>query len=184
MPLARHTLGHALLLQRLGNPLAGRPQETLQTVPAGDLLQALMVCTRPWESALRMIDTRWERWWMAWNLRRIAQRGPEKAAEDLHAYRLAAWPKIEWWTQSDGKMRTLGADLLQILVGYQRRTGLTLQQALDVPMAVAHWDAAAEAERSGAITIRSERDQTLADHYDRLNALGALPKPGTVIGRN
>lgn len=180
--LATHSIGHALLLQRLGNVYAGRPREGGTEPEVGALMQALHICARPWRSALARIDTRWEWAWMGWHGFRIPS--IEVASLEFEAYLRDAWPEISWWSQSDGKTRSLGAELLHIHIAHQRASGLTIEQALDVPLAIAHWDSAAAAERSGAGSIRSATDQHLLDHFDRLKATGALPAAGTVIQRN
>lgn len=177
------TLGHALLLQRLGNPFAARPLPG-GTGRLGDVSQALMVCSRAWSEARDMIDTRAERWWLAWRAITIRHHGIEKADAELSAYLTHAWPEVNWWTPTDGRTRALGAELLHILVNVERRMGLSLEDALGVPVAVAYWDAAADAERSGAISLRSEADEAMSRAYDDLTARGLLPKPGTVINRN
>lgn len=183
IPLATHTLGHALLLQRLGNPFAARP------LPAGagrlgDIAQAVLICSRPWSKARELIDTRAERWWLAWRSITIRRHGIEKSSAELSAYLTQAWPVINWWNPTESRSRALGAELLHILINVQRRLGATMEGALSVPVAIAYWDAAAEAERSGAISIRSAQDEVASQIYDDLMSRGLLPKPGTVIARN
>lgn len=181
--LAPHTLGHALLLQRLSNPLAGRPTEAALGVGRGDLLQALMVCTRSWRQARAMIDSRAEAVWMAWRTLRLADRGIEAARVDFRAYLEGAWPVIDWWSPTQSNARSLGIDVLQALVARQRETGISLEAALDTPLAIAHWDGAAAAEREGTISICGEIDKAALDHYDQLVASGRLLAPGTKVDR-
>lgn len=181
--LAPHTLGHALLLQRLGNPAAGRPANVPAELGTGHTAQAAHICSGPWQRAVRRLDGRIERLWMAWAASRIARRGPERASEELWAYLRAAWPVIQWWSPGSGRTRALGAELIHILVNRQRDMGLSLEAALAVPLAVAHWDAAAAAEREGALTIQRASEARLMEEYDRLVAGGSLPRPGTVIHR-
>lgn len=187
LSLVPHTIGHALLLQRLDSPYAGRlraiavPGAAPQT---GDLALALWVCTRGWRWAHRLLDTRFQRFWMTARAARIVRRGLSKSVTEMDAYLAAAWPEIAAWESRQTRTRAFGADLLHILIHHQRETGLSLEQALDVPLAIAHWDAAAAAERAGFVTLRSARDEALSSRYDRLMEAGALPKPGDVIKRN
>lgn len=183
MSLRPFSLGHALLLQRLGNPLAFRGAGSA-SARLGDVSQALMVCSRDWKSGRTLIDTSRERWWLAYLSFRIQRRGLDRARDELRAYLEAAWPVINWWNPTESRTRSLGAELLQILVNVQRRMGATLEGALSVPLAIAYWDSAAEAERSGAISLRSAEDAALAEVYDDLLNRGILPKAGTVITRN
>lgn len=179
--LQPHTLGHALLLQRIGNPFAGRPHGDPVPARLGDLVQALLVCSRPHIRALRMIDTWRERAWLAWASWRVARWGLGRATDELTAYLHAAWPTINWWRPAEGRFRSSGADLLHVLVDQQIRAGMPMQEALRVTLPVACWAAAIEAERNGAITIRGDRDEEISRAYDRMKAAGRLPDPGTVI---
>lgn len=183
LPLVTHSLGHSMLLSRLENPLAGRPPAGPRVVGRGDLLQALMICTRDWRRAVAMLDTPWEKAWLSWRSIRLQERGMEGALVEIHAYLLSAWPEIDWWSPTAGHTRSLGADLLQSLIGQQRSTGLTLQEALDVPVAIALWDLAAAAEKDGAISICGDKDKAILDRYDRLVESGRLPVPGQKVDR-
>lgn len=184
MALLPHTLGHALLLQRLGNPFAGRLQGDPPPARVGDLVQALLVCTRPHSLAIRMIDTWIERPWMAVSSWRICRHGLERVRDELVAYLEASWPTINWWRTEGGRLRSSGAELIQVLIDRQRRNGLSLDEALGVPVAVASWDAAVEAERNGSISIRGSEDEAMLRIYDQMVSSGQLPLPGTVIQRN
>lgn len=184
IPLEAHTLGHALLLQRLGSPCAGRPPESPLEIGTGHIAQAAHICSGPWQRAVRRLDGRVERLWMSWAALRIQQSGLDQARADLWAYLRDAWPVISWWSQPTARTRALGAELLHILVNRQRDMGLSLEAALSVPLAVAHWDAAAAAEREGALTLQRAGEARLLEEYDRLMGSGALPRPGTVIQRN
>lgn len=183
MPLARHTLGHALILQRIGSPLAGRPGMPRPVVGVGDIAQAMQVCSGPWERTHARLDTFREWLWMHWAALMIRRQGPQQAAADIWAYLADAWPTIRWWNPEGSRPRSLGAELLHILLMRQREFGLSLRAALSVPLAVAHWDAAAVAEREGGVTIRRASDDRLLTEYDHLIAAGALPLPGTIVNR-
>lgn len=184
IPLAVHTLGHALLLQRLGNPYSGRPAALPSSLQKGGLLQALLVCTRPWNSALGLIDTRREWAWLQLRSLWIAKRGLPESVLDFHAYLSDAWPVIDYWSSPELSNRMMGADAIHIYIDRQRRFGLTLHQALSVPVAVAAWDHALEQERSGAITIHGATANAIFEHYEQLVKAGRLPKAGMVHTRN
>jgi hypothetical protein len=113
---------------------------------------------------------------------RIARHGLEKSDDEMRAYLMGAWPEIQWWKSPD-KTRALGADLLQSLILTQRRLGASLRDAMDIPLAHALWDQAAEAERQGVLSLVSDGDRAMMDRARRLDAAGQLPRPGTVILR-
>lgn len=184
LPLHTHTLGHALLLQRLGSPFAGRPGNAPAAGGFGQLVTALYICTRPWRRALRGVDSRVSRWWIAWHMGRVAEHGEVTARAELHAYLSDAWPSVKWWTTPQAGSRASGADYIHSLLTGQRLTGLSLDQALDVPLGVAIWDLAQRAEREGVITIRTEHDEDMLELYEKLTASGALPRAGDVVRRN
>lgn len=183
IPLETHTLGHALLMHRLDNPLSGRPPAGPRVVQRGELLQALMICTRSWRSARALVDTHLENMWMAWRSIRLQKCGMESALMEIHAYLLSAWPEIDWWRPADGRSINRGAELLQVLIAQQQSAGLTLEAALDVPVAVAFWDLAAQSEKDGVINICGQSDSRILEHYDQLVASGRLPAPGTKVDR-
>ena len=186
--LRTHCLGHALLLQRLGSPFGNRPLQVSQIsdlgARLGDLALAVWICGRSPASALRRLQLNrspYELGWIAWKIRR---HGLEKSAQELYTYLAAAWPEMSWWKHNDVATRTLGADIMQRLVLTQRRTGLTLDESMDVPLAVALWDHAAVSEENGAVTLVSERDRAVQAYYETMVAAGDLPAPGTPVRRN
>ncbi|MBN9691301.1 MAG: hypothetical protein J0M24_13780 [Verrucomicrobia bacterium] len=179
-------LGHALLLQRLGSPFGERPTSQLSALSSqlGDVALAVWICGRSPDSALsRLQRTRSPRdlGWVAWRVNRY---GLEKAEGELIAYLQAHWPEMSWWKQQQVPTRQLGADFMHRLVLTQRRMGLTLEDAMNVPLGVALWDLAAVAEENGAVSLVSDRDRALQAHYEAMLAAGELPAPGTVIRRN
>jgi hypothetical protein len=186
MRLRPHCLGHALLLQRLSSPWAGRPVSPAGFVLApllGDLTLAVFICQRSPSAALAQLRRKSTPLGLSIAAWRIARPGLETADAELRAYLLAAWPEIEWWKSPD-RTRTLGADLLQSLVLTQRRLGATLEGAMNIPLAVALWDQAAEAERQGALSLVSDADRVMMEQARLLDAAGLLPRPGTVVRRN
>lgn len=178
-------VGHALLLQRMESPYGHRPGSSdSEGALLGHVALAVWICGRSPASALaRLQGTRSPRdlGWVAWRINRY---GLDRAHVELLAYLRAHWPEMAWWKQNDVPTRTLGADFMHRLILTQRRMGLTLDQAMETPLAVAIWDLAAVAEENGAVSLVSERDRKLQEHYERLMADGLLPKAGTVIERN
>lgn len=160
------SLGHALLLQRLGSPLAARPLSGSQGQSGSDfgrLAQAVCLCSRPWRAAWALVDTRRERWWLAWHVRRFARAGEGFVAAVL-AWHAEAWPEIPLWRDTSRTGKARGADLLHVLVLTERKhLGLSLEAALDVPLAAALWDHAAHWEDEGSTTIQGHRDRAVFD---------------------
>lgn len=177
-------LGHAMLLQRLENPYGQRPGEDIGEPQLGHIALASWICTRDPDTALaRLQRNRSPRdlAWMAWRIKRF---GIERAHVELLAYLQAHWPEMSWWKQQSVSTRSLGADFMHRLVLTQRRMGLTLDGAMLTPLAVAIWDLAAVAEENGAVSLVSDQDLAIQEHYERMLAAGELPTPGTVIHRN
>jgi hypothetical protein len=170
----------------LGSLYAGRPNP-LQVEfphPLGQIALALWICRRPARKALRTLDSRWTcpaLRFLGW---RIARHGLQKSHEELLAYLLAAWPKIEFWDQPESKGRRLGAELILRLCLAQERNGASPDRVLDYPFALAMWHCAASAEEQGAISLVSDGDRRLIEEATRLDQAGLLPRPGTVIKRN
>lgn len=159
------SIGHLLLLRRLGSPLVlgGTPD-------AADIALAVFICSRPWRRALAAMRRPWlgirliplgvrASWWSA------------KAVRGLTAYLRAGMAGPRWWPVhrpgcEPSEMRS--PYWLTILVALEAEMGATSDQALDMPVALALWRVAALREREGAIQIVSDEEMA---------ALARSPEP-------
>lgn len=179
-------VGHALLMQRLENPYGQRPGpgDAMGEPQLGHLALAVWICTRDPDEGLASLQRNRSPRGLAWIAWRIKQYGIDRAHVELLAYLRAHWPEMSWWKQKNVPTRTLGADFMHRLVLTQRRMGLTLDGAMQTPLAVAIWDLAAVAEENGALSLVSDRDRAMQAYYETMIASGDLPAPGTPARRN
>lgn len=150
--LEPHTLGHALLLQRLGNPYA---QAVSQAVPQlGALVLASFVCSRPASIAARTAGGWWAKQWMVYHAIVWGSTHAEREAE-LRLYLAAAWhtPAFKPTSRPTGS-HSAGADPLHVLWLHRRmHLGETEDEAMRCPLLRARMDHLAWAEQQGAIVI-------------------------------
>lgn len=171
--LKAHTLGQAALLQRLGSPFAMAMHRPAQVVPnLGDNLLAAFVCSRSANQAKRQINSHrrfppsYFRLW-CWFKTRSRWPAAEADALALYEYMSASWPRPEFWKRNQLKGLKRGIEALHSLILVQRKhCGLTLAEALDVPVAVAIHDFYGHNEEEGEITLWSEDDYYIAENFD------------------
>jgi hypothetical protein len=156
------TLGHAALLQQLGNGFA-------TAVPApeglGDVVNAVWVCSRPWDRAVFTVGGRRHRWWMViraalWKRDTVAVIG------EMLAYHVRQWrtPEVEY---RKGRKVERGTEHCHALYLHRRRQmGEDHETALGVPVRRAQLDFLADAESEGHLTLCGAR-------LDRLQELAA-----------
>lgn len=157
------TLGHAALLQRLGNGFA-----TPLPNPAGlgDVLTAVWVASRPWRRAVLTAGTRRYRWWMVVRSA-LWSRKADTITTELLQYHLAQWtaPEVEY--RRTGRKAERGTELCHALYLHRRRQmGEDHETALGVPVRRAQLDLLADAEGEGHLTLCGPK-------LDRLQALAA-----------
>lgn len=167
------TLGHILLLQRLGLPAVA--SALASPLPAGTMALWLWVMSRPWDKATAGLRTWRGRWWVrvvAWQLRR---RTDDDHLALVASYLSAAWSGPEIW-EKEATGRTLCAPLAQNLkLILMSRLGVSEKAALDTPVRVALWDAAALAESSGQAEWV---DESIAAAIEAQQAAHRLAGPG------
>lgn len=159
------TLGHALLLQRLGSPFAGqRPAlgEKRPDISFSDILLVAFVCSRNWRSAARAVNRRRSAWWLRWKW--VTRRW--HISRDTMAF--FAWHSVQWRSPSfsanvsDASGLERGAEWVHILTVFCcRNMGCSHSEALDVPLPVATLDYLVFQEEQGAIRINEARDNDL-----------------------
>ena len=143
------TIGHLLLLWRVGSPLVRGG-----VMGAGSLALALFILSRPWHRAERGMNG----WWgqkvrNAWarQLRRCGE-FDRAAAQAM----LVAWlgqsmtgPEL-WQPETKGEAKTISAHFLQATkVRLMQCFGMTREAALNTPLREALWDLACYAEDQG-----------------------------------
>jgi len=176
------TLGHALLLQRIGSPFA---REDGAGAGLGDLIAAVYVCSRSWRRAARGLNRpRWFGLWARWMAFRRWKREARDAA-DWAAYLRASWSAPKTWRGKD-TTGVRGIDVLQLLVVTQRiRFGKPLEEALETPVAIAIMDHLESLEGGGALRVWGSRDDALASKLEEIlarNREGGVGKEESVRG--
>lgn len=167
VPLLEYSLGHELLLISLRNPVVFEGFAGLGTgEQSAALIQAVLICSRPWEKRFR--PRPWF-WWKWFNLRNLF---PDYAlaAVQFTAYRLAgstAFP-VE---PSEGGGRSLGAPAQALVIQFVARAfNLRVAEAHDFPYGygLAHYYAHLETE--GALKIPNAADHSMSSFADEHDA--------------
>jgi hypothetical protein len=160
------TLGHAALLQRLGNGFAD-PLPT--STGLGDMVVLAWVLSRTWDRAALTISRRSTRWWILVRTSLWQRRQPEILA-GLLQYHLRQWqtPEVEY---RKGRRVERGTEHLHALYLHRRRAmHEDHETALGVPVRRAQLDLLADYEQEGALTLcgpKLDRLQKLAaEHAD------------------
>jgi hypothetical protein len=158
-----YTIGHSLLLQRLGSPLVTPDHDA----GPGDLKLAIAVCSRPFPAARRLVQSRWiafhlaRIWAPIWKLR--------AGTEQFLAYRAASERTPPHYTDGDkprNRLRTPLAYYLRVWLITELHIEPT--QALCTPLAIAQHDFASWAEANGALELHDDQDDSFWDEADQL----------------
>lgn len=158
------TIGHGLLLQRVGSPWM--PFSTLPVAgsvpPLGDLLLALWILAQPWRKAVARLPQRRCRWVLkAWELQAVWL---SEATLTRHGDRLRAFmeasiaPPAMWSGKGSAGPRSQAPTLATLKVQIQSSLHIGNEAALDTPIAVALWDLLTHAEGKGAIQFKSNEE--------------------------
>jgi hypothetical protein len=147
--LQSYSLGHAVLLQRLGNAYATCAAEG-RTM--GALVLAAWICSRPAHIAARRVDGWWTRQWLVRQALVWRASHADRDAE-MQLYLGAAW-NLPGTRATRASGRSAGADPLHLLWLHRRQImGDTESQAAACPVLRARLDLIAWAEQEGAIDI-------------------------------
>lgn len=148
------TLGHALILDRLGNAFA--QPELPAAVHFDDVVACAMVCSRPWRAAARLVGSPWAAIWLRWHFFRRARRAfmDVVAMRRWHSITWSA-PRAETIVKETGPKR--GAEYLGMLA-VSARTVLHTAAAdvLDLEITRLQWDLLIAAEQSGIVVIQGK----------------------------
>lgn len=169
--LQRYCIGHAMLLQRLGNPLECG-SGSVEGWQIGEILEAVYVCSRTWQRAYSGVRSKWTRrllrWW-GWQLRRMSIGKYEfrrfEAEMLLRQYVAEAWTGPDLWEvqqPSGGKTTTI--DRLVHLMGIARiELHCDLEGTLSLPLRTALYDAATVSVRNGRSEFVSDEEIALIE---------------------
>lgn len=152
------TVGHALLLHRLGSPFVSGG-----TVDLSAFMEAVLVCSLPVSGAMDALESRW-RWLMTrrW-LRKIRKTDIARDREAFVEWLSGQFGRVECWSKTDGRAPVMpGVErLIGSLCG---DLGQSIQQALDLPLLAASRLMLAHAESHGRVEPVSEEEQDLIEY--------------------
>ena len=168
--LRQLTVGHLLLLRRLRNPFGQVVSVEDMEFGFGDLAMAITVCSMDWRDAWALV--RGNKWRMRWKVWLNTDSDPDVAAVTavmFNNYVLDSFdrPSTIERAGSKQKQRRLNAPYWQVIIRRICAKGLTLDQALDTPVKKAVWDAACEAEESGAVQWSSDVEEAVQEKVKR-----------------
>jgi hypothetical protein len=149
------TVGHILLLHRLEHPLViGKG-----TLDASRIVQAAALCSVPYATAVRAVESRWLRlrlWWVGWRMRK--QIRPFGFAH-LVRYLAEGCRGPKTWVPADAGGRRLNTPFwVTVQVTLMRDLGMSKAEALATPAREAVWLCSAIWEAAGAIEMASEAE--------------------------
>jgi hypothetical protein len=151
------SLGHAVLLQRLGNPWANGQAERSTT---GQLLQAVQVCRQPAARAARSVDSLFGARWLGMHARLWANSMQERENE-LRLYLVAAWRLPRWKPIGEGQSTPRGADQFHSWWSHRRIVMHESEaEVMDCPLVRARVDYLEWCEAEGYLRILDEEDET------------------------
>jgi hypothetical protein len=158
-------VGHAILLQRLGNPFWASGQAT-----ADHLVVAAMICSGTYEDGMALL-TEGPGFLMRCRLagvRALLRVSPERfqvRASLLASYvrdSTSAGPDL-WEEDTEDPRRSTGMQPLVSTYLAMMRCGLTSSEALNLPLGQALWTVAADACARGRARFVSDRDREMAE---------------------
>lgn len=156
------TVGHAMLLERMGCALAvwaeGREEPVPEEVPAPDVALYAVVLSRPWREAEDLLLNRVPQFRR--EIKRLCRRVKydERAVGSVMRHLMDAMsaPKFVRWENAKGQAS--GAGILHGLMLTLLELGVSRNEVLDTPLRVALWDSVGASERKGHITMEPEAD--------------------------
>lgn len=162
MRLQPLSLGHALLLQRLGSPFAGPRVADHERAGRGDLALMLLTCGRPWQQAGRLVNQRrgeWLLWWIGLRLRSMG--AIVRTTDALSAYVVHAWTGPRVWLKVGGTAQEPAEALTTVCGAMKGLMGLSHDEALSTPLRQALWDVCLYLQGQGVLEIVDSGDAAL-----------------------
>lgn len=168
------SLGHAILLRRLGSPLMPPEDgDPISEVGFGDVLVAAWVCSRPAGAAVLQLDTFPQMLWMRWKrIERLRTAIEDKVAMLRYIAAAHEAPAIQVVKGGRGECR--GAPWLAILLStVMRQYGVSMERAMDTSLASAQWLHALFLEEEGVLRIESPEHQAAAEAAETMRKQAA-----------
>lgn len=148
------TMGHALMLARLGCPLL--PGGEARLPAPGDVAVLLWVCSRPWRTAVRRASSLPARWWRAYVAGRVlASHVATVDAVRKWLKKQCAGPELAAGTRG-GTLRS--PTLAALKVAAMCDLGLTEAEIMDRPLGLTIWEVLVAAERRGDVELKPTPD--------------------------
>lgn len=162
-------IGHALLLQRLGSPFAELDRKGMDTVRRGDLAEAMIVLSRPWQRAERLLRSRRGPWLLRWYGLVLGSLASQILAFDgLKEFLLLAWGGPKTWVRPVASTPRRN-ECLQMLVSVLReKFAMPAQQVYEMPICQALWDVCLYLERAGLIEMVDSGDEDLLEKAEQM----------------
>lgn len=165
------TIGHQILLQRVGSPF-GRSKEP-RDPSVGDVALAWFILSRSWHQAARSIGSRLARFQIAWfTIRRAGRHEADGAAIAEWISEANAFPPFtnrsdEGEDDEDQPSRGTPSELI-LAQAVSSDWNIGWPQVLDTPVAQANWLWLSKWEERGRITIGGEDAGGIEDALRRL----------------
>lgn len=157
------SLGHAILLRRLGSPLMPPEDgDPISEVGFGDVLVAAWVCSRPAGAAVLQLDTFPQMLWMRWKrMERFRTAIEDKVAMLRYIANAHQLPAIQILSQGNTER---GAPWLAILMRTaMRHYGVSMERAMDTSLAASQWLHILLLEDEGSLRIESPEHQAAVE---------------------
>lgn len=168
------SVGHLLLLARLGHPLLAGGHTVPDLV---SLAQAVRLCEVPYHRALRRVPgSLWELW-CVWRLGRRLLRARRKAAaakkpdQDplpvLTGYLEVSLRRPAWWTEEkEGGTPACQPYWVAVITTLMESCGIAWDDVLDMPATRAQWLCAAVWEKRGNLRLKTEDELQLEQELE------------------
>jgi hypothetical protein len=161
-------VGHALLLRRLGSPLAA-PTALPYSVTLGQAAVAVFVFSRTQTRAAKRIESRVGQLQISWLGLKLLLR-QERNVQALLNYVRRSWQGPTVFVPSDRKQNAQpgDGDALRTLVGtLTSRIGVTMQEAMELPLTQALWEVCGYWAQEGGLRFASPQEQEIMEFYKR-----------------
>lgn len=161
--LQAFSIGHALLLHRLGLPFA----EQVKGAPeVGDLIIAIEICARPYDEAIVWVRSHWLKWWLWW--RNVVFAFRYRAVvwvfqNKFQLYLHESWRCPPIVSLRDREFQAGAPFLANLQCLLMKELGYSECEALRTPLAKALWWACVIGEANGGFRIQNETEDGLVE---------------------
>lgn len=157
------TLGHACLLQRMGNPWSVPGADDAVLCQLDAVTMCALVCSRQWRKAARIVNSRRGALWLRWT----AWWRKDLLLADYIG--MSKWFRAQWQapaTHVEGEKsdRKRGADFLGMLsVAAQTHLGVQADRVMDHEIARLQYELLTFGEQNGTLRIMTGKEPTYED---------------------